>query len=184
MAGRSEAGLVELTWVDLEGACQGVASSGLDPARIRSLTADGETVVAKAQDGGLFVSADGGSTFIPADDRSSGAESGGALWGRAGTSRPLVDAPGMATAGPFAVRGGLVAYGARKGGIVRGGKGKPWSPVVWEAKVTALAFTDDAGTLAVATYSEADDTTALVRVGSAGEALLVARIGKPGPGHG
>jgi hypothetical protein len=43
--------------------------------------------------------------------------------------------------------------------------------------VTALAFVDDAGTLAVASYSDADDTTALVRLDAAGRAAVVARIG-------
>jgi hypothetical protein len=162
VVGRSESGVVELTRVDLEGGCQAVAASGLEPARVRSLTAEGETVVAKTQDGGLFVSADGGSTFTPADP---------------GGSRVLGELPPGALSAPSAVRGSLVSYGGRKGGIVRGGKIQPFVSVAWEGKVTALAFIDDVGTVAAATYSAADDTTDLIRVSAGGAAVVVARVG-------
>lgn len=148
--------------------------------RPHSLSADGETVVARTLDGGLFVSADGGTSFIPADDRGSPVAEGVAHSGRAPSSsvgRLPRDAPGAAPSACVAVRGGLVAYGARKGGIVRGGKGRPWSPLAWEGRVTDLAFVDDAGTLVAATYSDVDDTSSLVRVSAAGQPQLVARIG-------
>jgi hypothetical protein len=49
--------------------------------------------------------------------------------------------------------------------------------VVWTGRVTALVLLDDAGRLLAATYSEADDTTALVHVDVAGVASVVARVG-------
>jgi hypothetical protein len=64
-----------------------------------------------------------------------------------------------------------------------------WASHAWEGRITALAFVDDAGTLVAATYSEADDTTALVCLGAPGSAAgelraqVVARIGPArGPG--
>jgi hypothetical protein len=162
VVGRSESGVIELTRVDLEGACQSVAASGVEPGHVRSLTAAGETVVAKTQDGGLFVSADGGSTFTPAE---------------ADGSRSLGELPPGALPSPSAVRGSLVSYGGRKSGIVRGGKGQEWSSIAWDGKVTAITFIDDTGTVAAATYSAADDTTDLVRVSPGGAAVVVARIG-------
>ena len=81
----------------------------------------------------------------------------------------------------LAVRGAQVAYAGRRGGVVRRGADGAWAAHVWEGRVTALAFVDDAGTIVAATYSEADDTTALVclEAGPAGEARarVVARIG-------
>ena len=81
----------------------------------------------------------------------------------------------------LAVRGVHVAYAGRRGGVVRRGADGAWEPHVWEGRVTALAFVDDAGTLVAATYSEADDTTALVclEAGAPGQAKarVVARIG-------
>jgi len=62
----------------------------------------------------------------------------------------------------LAVRGGHVAYAGPRGGVVRRSTGGPWTTHVWEGRITALAFVDDAGTLLAATYSEVDDTTALV----------------------
>ena len=173
VVGRVEGGAaLQLLRLDLEGACQGAASSGLDPSRIRSLTAEAGTILARTQEGSLFVSSDGGATFVGADVQASRP---------ADAARPspasLADASGVPS-GPLAVRGGLIACGARKGGVVvRGGNREPWSTVAWEGKVTALAFVDDAGTVAAATYSPADDTTALIRVAPSGEALLVGRIG-------
>jgi hypothetical protein len=62
----------------------------------------------------------------------------------------------------LAVRGAYAAYAGRRGGVVRRGADGVWTTYVWEGHVTALAFVDDAGTLAAATYSDVDDTTALV----------------------
>jgi hypothetical protein len=82
----------------------------------------------------------------------------------------------------LAVRGARVAFAGERGGVVwrdaRGG----WASHVWEGYVTALAFVDDAGTLVAATYSEGDDTTALVRLeteagADAPRASIVARFG-------
>ncbi len=166
---RLEGGAVRLVRLDLEGACDPVVSVGLEPARVRSLSGEGDTVVAWT-DAGLFASSDRGSVFAPAD-------AGDGSGSRGVHARLLADAPDLAPGAPVAVRGGMVAYGARKGGIARGGKGRAWSPVVWDGKATALAFLDDDGTLAVATYSDAEDTTALVQVSAAGEAVVLARLG-------
>jgi hypothetical protein len=82
----------------------------------------------------------------------------------------------------LAVRGPHVAYAAPRGGVIRRGPDGAWVPHAWEGRITALAFIDDAGTLVAATYSEADDTTALVRLDAAADergprATVVARIG-------
>jgi hypothetical protein len=167
--GRFE-GTVRLVHLDLEGDCHAAACSGLDPSRIRSLSADGDTIVAWT-DAGLFVSADGGAVFAAADDRAD------IVHRPTRQARLLVDAPGATASAPMTVRGARIAYGARNGGVVRGGSGQPWTPVPWAGHATALVFLDDAGTLAVATYSEAEDTTAVVRVGAAGEPVLVAHVG-------
>jgi uncharacterized protein RhaS with RHS repeats len=52
---------------------------------------------------------------------------------------------------------------------------------VWEGRVTALSFVDDGGTIVVATYSEVDDTTSLVKLDTDGRASVVARIGPSHP---
>jgi hypothetical protein len=93
-------------------------------------------------------------------------------------TREVIDAPDPHTLAPLAVRGAHVAYAARRGGVVRRlGDGGDWSSIAWEGRVTGLAFIDGAGTLVAATYSDADDTTALVLVDPAGRSSVVARIG-------
>jgi hypothetical protein len=86
----------------------------------------------------------------------------------------------------LAVRGAHAAYAGRRGGVVRRNADGSWTAHVWEGRITALAFVDDLGTLVAATYSEVDDTTALVRLeGRPGagapegepRASVVARIG-------
>ena len=95
----------------------------------------------------------------------------------------LLDAPQARAVGALlAVRGMQIAYAGRRGGVVRRNAGGDWTTHVWEGRVTALSFVDDAGTLVAATYSEADETTALVclearRVGRESHASVVARIG-------
>ncbi len=89
---------------------------------------------------------------------------------------PIEAAPASSPA-LLAVRGEHVAYAARHHGVVRRVGGGAWSRPEWEGKVTALAFIDDAGTLVVATYSDVDDTSALVRVEPGGKATVVARTG-------
>jgi hypothetical protein len=91
--------------------------------------------------------------------------------------REAVDGAEPRLPGVLAVRGALVAYAARRGGIVRRPAGGGWESHEWEGQVTAVAFVDDAGTLVAATYSDADDTTALVRLDPGGVASVVARIG-------
>jgi hypothetical protein len=95
----------------------------------------------------------------------------------ASTTRQAIDGPAAHSPAPFAVRGGHVAYAPRRGGVVRRTGSAPWASFAWEGQVTALAFVDDTGTMIAATYSDVDDTTALVRVDPAGNASVVARIG-------
>ena len=90
-----------------------------------------------------------------------------------------VQAPVGRPAAWLSARGEHVAYvatSARGGIVVRRGDAT-WHRLTWEARVTALAIVDDLGTVVAATYSEADDTTGLVRLDGAGRASLVARLG-------
>jgi hypothetical protein len=91
--------------------------------------------------------------------------------------REPVDAPEPRLPAALAVRGVRAAYAARRGGVVRRSSAGAWESHEWEGRVTAIAFVDDAGTLVATTYSDADDTTALVRLDAQGVASVVARIG-------
>jgi hypothetical protein len=75
----------------------------------------------------------------------------------------------------LAARAAHVAYSGRSGVVRRGTHG--WRSFTWDGSVTALAFVDDEGTLLAATYSDADDTTGLVRIDVKGGVAIVARIG-------
>ena len=89
-----------------------------------------------------------------------------------------VDGPdGVGLRAVLAVRGVHVAYAGRRGGVVRRGVDATFVTHLWDGRITALAFVDDAGTLVAATYSETDDTTALVCLDAGGRARVVARIG-------
>jgi len=89
-----------------------------------------------------------------------------------------VDAPeAVGLRAVLAVRGAHLAYAGRRGGVVRRGADGTFATHLWDGRITALAFVDDAGTLVAATYSEADDTTALVCLDAGGRACVVARIG-------
>jgi hypothetical protein len=94
-----------------------------------------------------------------------------------GAAREAIDGAEARSPALLAARGGHVAYAARRGGVVRRTPEGAWVEHAWEGSVTALAFLDDAGALVAATYSDADDTTALVRLDAAGGAAVVARIG-------
>jgi hypothetical protein len=97
--------------------------------------------------------------------------------------REPVEGPApLASVSVFAGRSGPLAYVARTGRLVRREPDGAWRSFDWEGKITALSFVDDAGTLLAATYSEADEATALVRVDAAGHATIVARLG-PAPDH-
>jgi hypothetical protein len=91
--------------------------------------------------------------------------------------REMIDPPEVRASALLAVRGRHAAYAARRGGVVRRNDAGAWVSFEWEGTVTALAFVDDAGTLACATYSDVDDTTAFVRLDGAGKASVVARVG-------
>ncbi len=90
--------------------------------------------------------------------------------------REAVEAPGAGSPLPLAARGVVVAYAGRTG-VVRRAPDGAWRWFTWGGSVTALVLLDDAGTVLAATYSEADDTTGLVRLDAAGHASIVARIG-------
>jgi hypothetical protein len=91
-----------------------------------------------------------------------------------------VEAPAASSPPLFAVRGEHVAYAARHRGVLRRTGAGPWIWFEWEGRVTAMTFVDDAGTLVASTYSDADDTSALVQLDPAGKATVVARTG-PSP---
>jgi hypothetical protein len=76
----------------------------------------------------------------------------------------------------LAIRGRHAAYAGRGCVVVRERDGS-WKSVPWEGSIAAMAFLDDRGRLLVATYSDSDDTTALVRLDEAGKAAVVARLG-------
>ncbi len=154
----------ELWRVDLEGACQALPARGLDVPSVRELEGLGRAVSATLESGPRYASTDGGVTFVaqPALDDS--------IWTEA--------APREArTPALRAARAGHEAYAARDGGVVRTGASGDWTLHPWGGRVTALVFLDDAGRLLAATYSDADDTTALVELDVAGVASVVARIG-------
>jgi hypothetical protein len=91
-----------------------------------------------------------------------------------------VQAPAGRPAPWLSARGDHVAYAAAasaRGGVVVRGDDGAWSRLPWDGRVTALSIVDALGTVVVATYSEADDTTGLVRLDPAGPASLVARLG-------
>lgn len=89
-----------------------------------------------------------------------------------------VQAP-PARPGPWlSARGEHVAYviAQARGGVVTRSRSGAWSRSAWESRPSGLAIVDEVGTLVVATYSEGDDTTGLVRLDGTG-ASLVARLG-------
>lgn len=90
-----------------------------------------------------------------------------------------VQAPAGRPGTLLGARGQHVAYAAAsaRGGLVVRRADGTWHRLGWEARVTALAIVDDLGTVVAATYSEADDTTGLVRLDGAGRPSLVARLG-------
>jgi hypothetical protein len=104
----------------------------------------------------------------------------------ASARREPIEAPESRLPTLFAARCGHIAYVGRHEGIVRRTSGGNWESFAWDGRVTAIAFVDDAGTLVASTYSDVDDTTALVRLDSAGKALVVARVGavQADPGFG
>jgi hypothetical protein len=168
VAGRGERAAseraAELWRVDLEGASQTLPARGLDVASVRELEGLANAVSATLESGLRFGSTDGGVTFV---------------------ARPDLDAPLRTGSAPRearspelrAARAGHEAYAARDGGVVRAGSSGQWTVHAWGGRVTALVFLDDGGRLLAATYSDADDTTALVELDDHGAASVVARIG-------
>ncbi|MBV9946640.1 MAG: hypothetical protein JOZ69_07320, partial [Myxococcales bacterium] len=136
--------------------------------------------VALARDPVAAARGESGIAALVVDDRARPtalvrAEPGGPM------SREMLDGPEARSPGLLAVRGLHAAYAARHGGVVRRGTTQMWQPFSWEGTVTALAFVDDRGTLLCATYSDADDTTAFVRVDAGGDTSVVARVGGVAP---
>jgi hypothetical protein len=97
--------------------------------------------------------------------------------------REAIDAAESRVPALLAARRGHVAYVAQRGGVARRDPAGTWTTHAWDGQVTAIVFVDDEGTLLAATYSETDDTTALVRLDAAGRAAVVARMG-PARGDG
>ena len=96
-----------------------------------------------------------------------------------GISCEAVQTPYGRPGSVLAARGEHIAYvsSSPRSAIVRRDAGGGWRRFVWDGPITALAFVDDEGTLLAATYSEADDTTGLVRLDAAGRAAVVSRVG-------
>jgi len=197
--GRGESGALELVRIDLEGTSQTLAALGLDLARVRLVAARGRRVAALVEGGQLWLSADEGARFAAvaagAVTEAGPANAGGAPGATAADLEVLVagvahgagvpvtreaEPPEARAPAIAASRGSCVAYAARRGGVVQRRADGRWEPIAWEGQVLALAYLDDAGTLVAATYADADDTTALVRVDVQGRAAVVARIGAAG----
>ena len=163
VAGRSDAGVAELVRVDLEGSSQVLAAEGLEVAAVRGLSGEGQALEAVLESGAVMVSHDGGESFV----RVTGASA----------AREPVDPPEARVPPVRAARGGTEARAARKGGVVTRAPGGEWTVHPWAGIVTAIVLLDDAGTLLAATYSDMDDSTALVRLDAGGHAAVVARLG-------
>ena len=95
--------------------------------------------------------------------------------------RERADGPESKAPALLAIRSAHAAYAGQRGGVARSLGGGAFAGFVWEGRVTALSFVDDGGTLVAATYSEVEDTTALVKLDTDGRASVVARIGPSHP---
>jgi len=86
VAGRNEAGEPQLVKVDLEGASQALAATGLAPGRVSALAVEGAIVAAVDDDGAVLVSRDAGQTFLATQLAAAGLHAAqiaivdGALW--------------------------------------------------------------------------------------------------------
>lgn len=150
---------------------RGRAGALLCETTLRALPGAATAMVRDARDGVVVLVADDAG-------RVAAIARGGAKSGS--VERETVDAPDARVPAVFAARAGHVAWAARRGGVVRGAAGKPVESIVWEGRVTAMTFVDDAGTLVAATWSDSEDTTALVRVDAKGGVSVVARVGGTG----
>ena len=126
------------------------------PGRVTALAADGA--------GGIVASA------VDRDGRPAaliwGASDGSIRWEGANVAfapaaRALATARETSSGPLVAARRAFVAL-ADGGEVLRRGPDGVWLRACWEGIVTTLAFVDDEGTLLAATYSPADDATALV----------------------
>jgi hypothetical protein len=90
-----------------------------------------------------------------------------------------VQAPASRPAAWLGAREDHVAYGlaSARGGVVVRRHGGSWKRLSWDGRVTAVAIVDAMGTVVAAIYSDADDTTCLVRLDGEAPAALVARLG-------
>jgi hypothetical protein len=132
------------------------------PGSVVSLTADGsDGVVAMAVD-----ESGRPATLVR------GKENGSVSW-------EAVQAPASRPAAWLSARGDHVAYGlaSARGGLVIRRRDGSWNRHSWDGRVTALAIVDAVGTVVAAIYSDADDTTGLVRLDAEGPGSLVARLG-------
>jgi hypothetical protein len=164
VAGRSDGAGAELVRVDLEGSSQVLAAQGLDVATVRGLAGEGPALEATLESGAVMVSHDGGQSFVH-------------VTGASAAQLEPGDPPEARVPAVRAARGGTEARAARRGGVLTRIPGGEWTAHRWAGIVTAIAFLDDAGTLLAATYSDLDDSTALVSLDAAGHAAVVARLG-------
>lgn len=165
VAGRLEGGAVELLLVDLEGGTTPLAARGLDVATVRALrVGQGGALVALSESGAAFSSLDAGASFHRDETASS-------------VPRVHDDPPAARAPVVRAALGLCAACAARGGGVLRATAEADWTAYPWNGAVSAMAFLDRGGNLVAATYQDADDTTALVRLDGAGHASVVARIG-------
>jgi hypothetical protein len=98
------------------------------------------------------------------------------VWPSGAGERQTIDGAGDGPRLPMAVRADWVAYGGRRG-VVRRDKEGHRQFFGCEGTITALAVLDESGTIVAATYSEADDTSGLIRIDPEGRSTVVARIG-------
>ena len=180
--------------VDLEGAREALASTGLEGRAVR-LAAEGALLLAVTDAGALYVSNDSGETFRPAS--ACGGSAGlrdvvverGVVWGLTSEgalfrSRDFgASWEGVASPAAAPLRGvTAIALHPARGVVavtplaVLAVSGEPFEPIasapgggLWSAAdgiehVTAMTFLDAAGTVLVAMHREAEDVTWLVRV--------------------
>ncbi len=157
VAGRNEAGEAQLVKVDLEGASQALGATGLAPARVEALAVEGTTVAAVDDDGTVFVSRDGGQTFLATPLATAGLHAAQiaivdrALWIRT-RAGALLFAPAVGELRREPVPG---AVGALAGGV-RAGEQATALALDAEGRPSALAVTRRAGSLSRETLDAPD----------------------------
>jgi hypothetical protein len=120
VAGRAEGGAAELSRLDLEGTCLGLAATGIDAAAVRALAVGGDVVCAVVEDGGAFVSRDAGATFAPVAEAVAAADTvvaPGVVWVRTRAGALLAVAGPAAAAQRCATPGPVLAIAVDGAGV-------------------------------------------------------------------